>query len=238
MNVYRLTAVVLGMFLLFLMYSYVVKTCSCGVNCPNKVSWWQCSAQPGYDIPRPEACCPSGDTGKAMDQPSGTTSPPTGDTAPVVQLDHNASSTDLNDCSGATIKLPPYDGGMATVGTSCFVPGKSFIVDMPDCSPLQLTFLIGNDNDSMLANIYVDHFDNWSGGGIYPPNKVQDAPLVPPLPYPQPTNQFRFTLVSDTQVDVYYNGTKITSLNKPSFPVAWLGIGGIYCQGDAYGSFQ
>jgi hypothetical protein len=139
--------------------------------------------------------------------------------------------------------LPPQPGGLYEVATNCFVPGKSLVIDLPSsCTELSSTLsLMGanGDVDSWISNIYSTNVDVWAGGHIYPPNNIQNVPINPPLPYtPGGTNQVKYTFVSDTQVDIYFNGAYVASLQKPSFQVAYMAFAS--CTGtteNAYGAF-
>jgi hypothetical protein len=242
-------AILIALWIIKIIFSYC-----CASNCPNKVWWWQDPLDwgPGADIPRPNECCPppssSSASAPAASPPPGAVPPP----PPVVALDHTATNTNTNDCSGATIKLPPFPNGLTAIPTSCMVPGTCLVVDMNTCNDNRVHSSLGmystdttaglltNVSGNNPAQITSTYGTNQPAGSniIYPPTNGPVQPISPPVDYNAAgPNQFRWCLVSDTQLDVYYNGQLLGSVTKPSFPVGFIGYANCSVA-DTYASFQ
>jgi hypothetical protein len=247
MNTYRISAIILGVLLLLWVYSKTMQVCGCSVACPNKVSWWQESLSPGQDVPRPATCCPIPPCPACPAAAAAPASAP----APVsadgtVALNKSTTNTNTNDCSGATIKIPPVPGGIAGMPTTCMVPGKSFVVDLGNCTdcptPGVVVVFAAADGTDIYIQVSPDNVQTYTGGpGAAPynnPNAQTPIPVSPTLTCADP-NQFKFTLVSDTQIDIYYNGNKIATTPKPSFQVATIYLSACASPpgSDAYGAF-
>jgi len=266
MNKYRIASIGIMVFLLLPLLIWLVKQIlpgGCNRVCPNR-NFFGCTVK---DVPRPmpnppcpgapacPACpnipaCPACPNVNAPVCPACPVCPvcpdvsaPPATTTPPVILDHSTQNTDLTDCQ-STVVLPPSPGGLSGVGTSCFVPGKELVVDVmdgPSCinngRPITISLLNDLEDQSYLINIFPDHTEAWFGGHLYPPNQQSSTPLNPPLDFSKVPIQVVYKLVSDTEIDVYFQGNLIGIFPKPSFPIAKVAFAG--CEWtDNYCKFQ
>lgn len=218
MNIYGIIALILFILALIWIVKLVLFPC-CASNCPNKIWWWQKKPKPGRDVPRPDECCPTNGGGGAASAPAASQA-----STGIETLDHSATNTDP--CAGATALFPPYPGGLTAIGTSCWTVGKSLILDITDCADclanngtVVINLVAANNPDgspgpSCLIGLAPTNVQFWTGNGLYPSNMVSQTPVSYTCPL-----QVKYTLVSDTQIDLYLNGILTASFPKPSFVV-------------------
>lgn len=220
--------IILAIFVIFLLF---LLNCFCGTRRVEYVTAY-----------RPEKCCSSGN-GSGSGSGNGNGSSIGVGSEGMTPLDKTNTTTDTQKC-GNVWQIPIYgSGGAYVVGTTCLTVGKCITIEFPDtsaCSTFGITFLAGTEFSSTsfrfdfnLANDSVD-FNTGFSAFPNPPLKSQ-TPGLKAL-WQSGTNILKFCYISDTEMQLFVNGTQIGTTNfvHDAFPITTIALQSTCITTDVY----